>query len=255
MARTINPRHLTNINNYLMDGDFEKFKDIYNDMHLNWNNHYCHQKMCLYPFNPVHDILSIAIRNRCSNINIYKYIFSKEYINENTIYKSKDDFKLANIDWNLALSIDRTHIQSDAGLECYLYLNRKLKFDLRSIQHFCSYQPLNYLKQLLEADLSIYFMLKKNINTYTQFPLVNNMIIQIEQEKANMFLKTYQNNYLLNPYRTKNIKLESELIQLKELNTGLVQLISELEINNKMIHEENIKLTLPKNILNVLGLL
>ena len=77
----------------------------------------------------------------------------------------------------------------------------------------------------------------------------------LEQEKADMFLKTYQNNYLLNPYRTKIIKLESELIKTKELNTGLVQLISELEINNKMIHEENVKLTSPKNIQNVLNLL
>ena len=68
-------RDIGDIQTDLTNGDFENFKSLYDDLCLNPQK-YSHRINIVFPFNC--DILTIAIRCGCSNINIYKYILTRD---------------------------------------------------------------------------------------------------------------------------------------------------------------------------------
>ena len=183
--------------------------------------------MCLTQYDKQILLATILKFSSCNNIETYKYIL--KYIPDS---KNYIDYVLDNL----------------TDIDCVQYLITYHLEDLDNWNNFHRHvYSLERLNFILKDNIKLYFIFKYNINNSNSNVRIKHIFKQYEKNKADLYLKTYNKNKLLYPYRDYINKLENNLLSYE--NDIISYENNTLDYENDISNYENCNIIM-KNILN-----
>ena len=183
--------------------------------------------MCLTQYDKQILLATILKFSSCNNIETYKYIL--KYIPDS---KNYIDYVLDNV----------------TDINCIQYLITYYLQDPDNWNNFHRHvYSLERLNIILKDNINLYYIFKYNIKNSNSNIRIKNIFKQYEKNKADLYLKMYNKNKLLYPYRDYINKLENNIISYGSDIVTYTNKISSYE--NDIVNYENCNIIM-KNILN-----